>query len=32
MRDPNLDTASSAGARAALARMMDSGFSLGDIG
>jgi len=32
IRDPNLDTASSAGARAALARMMDSGFSLGDIG
>lgn len=30
--DPGLDTDSSAGARAALARMVDSGFSLGDIG
>jgi len=31
-RDPQLDSAASAGARAALARMVDSGFSLGDIG
>ena len=31
-RDPNLDSAASAGARAALQRILDSGFSLGDIG
>jgi ATP-dependent DNA helicase RecG len=31
-RDPALDTPASAGARAALKRILDSGFSLGDIG
>jgi ATP-dependent DNA helicase RecG len=31
-RDPKLESAASAGARAALARIVDSGFSLGDIG
>ena len=31
-RDPGLDTAASAGARSALKRISDSGFSLGDIG
>ncbi|HKV54757.1 MAG TPA: ATP-dependent DNA helicase RecG [Candidatus Binataceae bacterium] len=31
-RDPGLDSPASAGARAALARMMDFGFSLGDVG
>ncbi|MBI3759852.1 MAG: hypothetical protein HY269_08890 [Deltaproteobacteria bacterium] len=30
--DPKLESAASAGARAALARIVDSGFSLGDIG
>jgi hypothetical protein len=31
-RDPKLKSGASAGARAALARIVDSGFSLGDIG
>jgi ATP-dependent DNA helicase RecG len=31
-RDPKLESGASAGARAALARIVDSGFSLGDIG
>jgi ATP-dependent DNA helicase RecG len=31
-RDPELATAESDGARGALARMLDSGFSLGDVG
>jgi ATP-dependent DNA helicase RecG len=31
-RDPGLDSSASAGARAALERILDSGFSLGDIG
>lgn len=31
-RDPKLDRPASAGARAALQRILDSGFSLGDIG
>jgi ATP-dependent DNA helicase RecG len=31
-RDPTLDSPASAGARAALKRILDSGFSLGDIG
>ena len=31
-RDPMLDSPASAGARAALTRILDSGFSLGDIG
>jgi ATP-dependent DNA helicase RecG len=31
-RDPRLESAASAGARAALARMLDFGFSLGDVG
>ncbi len=31
-RDPKLDSAAAAGLRAVLARMVDSGFSLGDIG
>jgi ATP-dependent DNA helicase RecG len=32
MRDPELDTAASNGARAALRRMLTCGFSLGDVG
>jgi len=31
-RDPRLDSSASAGALAALKRILDSGFSLGDIG
>jgi ATP-dependent DNA helicase RecG len=31
-RDPKLESDASAGARVALARILDSGFSLGDIG
>jgi RecG-like helicase len=31
-RDPRLECPDSAGARAAVARMLDFGFSLGDIG
>jgi len=31
-RDPALDTPASAGARVALRRILDSGFSLGDVG
>ena len=31
-RDPELKSSASAGARAALARMLDFGFSLGDVG
>ena len=31
-RDPQLESDASAGARAALAQILDSGFSLGDIG
>ena len=31
-RDPELKSSASAGARAALARMLDLGFSLGDVG
>jgi ATP-dependent DNA helicase RecG len=32
VRDPQLESPASAGARAALSRIVDSGFSLGDIG
>jgi len=32
LRDPELASAASAGTRAALARMLDLGFSLGDVG
>jgi hypothetical protein len=31
-QDPKMESDASAGARAALARILDSGFSLGDIG